>query len=104
MRDLRRIAQSPGEFEWRMELLAKMERINQRHDLFSRACVAELKKLNKEKLGIKQVNDRVIIELDARLKPVKSVAKTLGKGAIWVIERMLLLGFAYLGIKLGLKQ
>ncbi len=27
MRDLRRIAAAPGEFEWRMELLAKIERM-----------------------------------------------------------------------------
>lgn len=103
MRDLRRIAQSPGEFEWRMELLTKLERINQRHDLFARAVVAELKQLKEKKVDLTKLSKHVNIELDARMKPARNVAKQVGKAALWILERCLLLFFAYLGVRLGLK-
>jgi hypothetical protein len=104
MRDLRRIAQSPGEFEWRMELLAKLERYNQEHDLFVREAVKELKRLDKVKPGLTEVTARIQLELEEKLKPAKGVAKQLGKGALWVLERMALLGVAYIGVKLGLRH
>lgn len=104
MRDLRRIAQSPGEFEWRMELLAKLERINARHDLFVRAAVNELKRLDREKLGPIAVTKLVNKEIDERQKVSKGWMKRMERAAIWLLERAALLGFAYLGIKLGLKH
>lgn len=102
MRDLRRLAGLPGDFEFRMELLTKLERINQRHELFVRTAVRELKKLDREKMGLTQVNKRIIIELDDRLKPARNVGKRIVKGMLWVLERAMILFFAWLGIKLGL--
>jgi len=104
MRDLRRIAQSPGELEWRMELLTKLERINLRHELFTRATMTEFKRLHKEKTNLTQVTRAINIELDERLKPAKSVAKQIGKGAIWILERCALIAFAYMGVKLGINH
>lgn len=103
MRDLRRIAQSPGEFEWRVELLAKLERYNQEHDLFVREAVRELKRLDKVKLDLTEVTKWVRIELDERLKPAHSVLLGAKKTGLWLIERIALIGFTYLAIKLGLK-
>jgi hypothetical protein len=102
MRDLRALAALPSEFAWRMELLVKLERINQRHELFVRTAVRELKKLEKEKMGLTQVSKRITIELDERLKPARNIGKRIGKGVLWVLERAMILFFAWLGIKLGL--
>lgn len=40
MRHLRRIAQSPGELEWRMELLAAIDRMRTSNDLAFRSILA----------------------------------------------------------------
>lgn len=104
MRNLRRIASSPGEFEWRMELLTKLERSDQRHDLFARAVLAELKRLNDKKVDLTKLSKHVNIELDARMKPAKNVAKQVGKAVGWTVERIALpLFLAYLVLTLGLK-
>jgi hypothetical protein len=104
MRNLRNIAQSPGELAWRMELLATLERHRMGHEIFTRAVLAELKRIKKDQVGPVKITEIVRTELTERLAQTTKDAGRVWTVFVWLAEKAAIIGGTYLAIWVGLKK
>jgi hypothetical protein len=101
---LRAIAANSGELEWRIELLAKLQRITEQQELFTRAVVGELKRLKAAQVGPVRITEIVRTELSEKLKVTNVKVNQIWKVGVWLAERAALGGLTYLAIWLGMRK
>jgi hypothetical protein len=104
MRGLRNIAQAPGELQWRLELLAKLERMTMKQELFTRAVLGELKRLKEQQIKPGKITDIVRAELDEKTRQTDKDVSRLWNASVWLLEKAAIIGGTYFAIWLGLKK
>lgn len=104
MRNLRNIAQAPGELQWRMELLATLERQRMQQELFMRSALGELKRLRKAQIGPIRITEIVRTELNEKIKDTTKDVNRMWKASMWLLEKAAIIGGTYIAIWMGLKK
>lgn len=96
MRRLRSIAQSPGELQWRLELLSTLERMRVTQEVSNRGILQMLHRVRKDVSHITPMKlaELVNAQLEEKLKPRDRDVNRLWKGAIWILERAATVGIA----------
>jgi hypothetical protein len=105
MRNLRTIAQTPGELQWRMELLATLERMRVTQEVSSRALVQSMTRLRKDisHLSPTKLAELVNAQLAEKLEPRDKDVNRLWKASIWLLERAATIGIGVVCTLIGLK-
>lgn len=103
MRRLRTIAQSPGELEWRLELLSTLDRMRVQQEVTNRGILQVMGRLRKDvsHLTPMKLAELMNAQIDQKLKPTQKDVNRLWKGSMWVIERAATIGIAlFIGMKI----
>lgn len=106
MRHLRAIAQSPGELQWRMELVAAIDRIRVQHEVSNRGVLQLLARLRKDvsHLTPTKLAELVNAQLEEKLKPIEKDQGRLWKASMWILEKAAIIGGTYFALWLGMKR
>lgn len=106
MRHLRAIAQAPGELQFRLELVAALDRIRVQHEVSTKGIVQTLNRLTKEVRHIspEKLASLVNAQLQEKLKPIQKDQGRLWKASMWLLEKALIIGGTYFAIWLGMKK
>jgi hypothetical protein len=99
------MAQSPGEFAWRMELLATLERQRIQNEVGIRAVLQELARVKKAQWEPEKLVKMIKAQVAEGLKPDESDFKTsvLWKAGIWFLEKGATIGIGVVCTLIGLK-
>ncbi len=105
MRRLRVLAQSPGELQWRMELLATMDRMRIQSQVSTRAILQSQKAIEKSLSHLTPTRLTALVnrELEEKLKPRDRDVNRLWKASIWILEKAATIGIGVVCTLLGLK-
>src|ERR1700722_1240128 len=105
MRRLRTIAQSPGELQWRLELLSTLERMRVTQQVANRGILQMLHRTRKDvsHLTPMKLAELVNAQIGEKLKASDRDANRLWKAAIWLLERAATVGIAVFCTWIGLK-
>jgi hypothetical protein len=105
MRRLRTIAQAPGELQWRLELVAALDRVRLQQEISNRGILQMLKRLQRDVSHITPVKlaELVNAQIDEKLKPRDKDVNRLWRGAVWLLERIATIGIGVVCTLIGLK-
>jgi hypothetical protein len=105
MRRLRTIAQTPGELQWRLELLSTLERMRLQQEVTSRGILQMLGRLRKDVSHITPMKlaELVNAQIEEKLKPRDRDVNRLWKAAIWLLEKAATIGLGVVCTLIGLK-
>lgn len=90
MRQLRQIAQAPGELQWRLELLSTLERMRVTQEVQNRGVIQLLTRMRKESEHLKPIKlaEMMNAQIDEKMKPLNKDVSRLWKAGIWIIEHL----------------
>lgn len=105
MRRLRTIAQSPGELEWRLELLSTLDRMRVQQEVTNRGILQMLAKVRKDVSHITPMKlaELVNVQIEEKLKPRDRDVNRLWKASIWLLEKVATVGIGVACTLIGLK-
>lgn len=109
MRRLRIIAQSPGELQWRLELLSTLERMRVTSEVSTSSILQNQRKLHKaiEHLSPVRLAQFVNTQIEEKLKPREQLRERfidrLWKHGAWLLEKLLTIGIAVACMHFGIK-
>lgn len=105
MRRLRTIAQSPGELQWRVELLASLERMRVQQEVSNRGILQMLARMQKDvaHLTLTKIAEIVNTQIDEKLKPRDREVNLLWQAGVWLLEKAATIGIGVVCTLLGLK-
>lgn len=105
MRHLRTIAQSPGELQWRLELLATLDRMRVQQEVSNKGILQLLARLRKDvaHLTPTKLAELVNAQFDEKLKPITKDQGRLWKASIWLLEKFATIGIGVVCTLIGLK-
>lgn len=90
MRRLRTIAQSPGELQWRLELLSTLDRMRVQQEVSNRGILQLLARLRKDVsyLTPTKLAELMNAQIEEKLKPLNKDVGRMWKAGIWIIEHL----------------
>lgn len=109
MRRLRTIAQSPGELQWRLELLSTLERMRMQSEVSMSSILQNQRKMQKVLDDLTPMELAKIInrQIDQKLKPRQEIRERfigrLWKHGAWLLEKLLTIGIAVACMHFGIK-
>lgn len=105
MRHLRTIAQSPGELQWRLELLATLDRMRVQQEVSNKGIIQLLTRMQKgvAHLTPTKLAELVNAQITEKLKPRDRDVNRLWKGAMWLLEKALTIGIGVVCTLIGFK-
>lgn len=105
MRRLRTIAQTPGELQWRLELLATLERMRVTQEVSNRGILQMLHRVRKDVSHITPMKlaELMNAQIDEKLKPRDRDVNRLWKASTWLLEKAATIGIGVLCTLIGLK-
>lgn len=105
MRHLRNIAQAPGELQWRLELLATLDRMRVQQEVSTRGILGMLAKVRKDVSHIspEKLAHLVNAQIEEKLAPRDRDVNRLWKASTWFLEKMATVGIGVIVTLLGLK-
>jgi hypothetical protein len=105
MRRLRTIAQSPGELQWRMELLSTLERMRIQQEVSINSVVSAINKMRKDISHITptKLAELVNAQIEEKLKPRDKDVNRLWKAAMWLLEKGATIAIGVICTLIGLK-
>jgi hypothetical protein len=105
IRRLRTIAQSPGELQWRLELVAALDRVRLQQEVSNRGILQMLKQVRKDVSHVTPVRlaELVNAQLEEKLKPRDKDVHRLWKASIWILEKLATIGIGVVCTLIGLK-
>jgi hypothetical protein len=105
MRRLRTIAQSPGELQWRLELLSTLDRMRVQQEVTNRGIVQMLTRIRKDVSHITPMKlaELMNAQIEEKLKPRDKDINRLWKAAIWILEKSATVGIGVVCTLIGLK-
>ena len=106
MRHLRTIAQSPGELQWRLELLATLDRMRVQSEVSNKGIIQMLARLRKDvsHLTPTKLAELVNAQFDEKIKDTSKDVNRMWKASMWLLEKAAIIGGTYLAIWVGLKK
>ncbi len=105
MRRLRTIAQSPGELQWRLELLSTLERMRLQAEVTAASILQNQRQMQKAISHITPVELAKLVnaQIAEKLAPRDQDINRLWKASIWLLERAATIGIGVACTLLGLK-
>lgn len=105
MRRLRIIAQSPGELQWRLDLIATLERMRIQQEVSASSIIQNQRRLETAIKHLTPVKLAALVnaQIDEKLKPRDRDVNRLWKAGVWILEKILTLGLGVAATLLGLK-
>lgn len=105
MRHLRAIAQAPGELQFRLELVAAIDRIRVQQEVSTKGIVQMLNRVRKDVSHITptKLAELVNAQLEEKLKPIQKDQGRLWKASMWLLEKAATIGIGVVMTLLGLK-
>lgn len=105
MRHLRNIAQSPGELQWRLELLATLDRMRVQNEVSTKGILQMLSRVRKDVSHITptKLAELVNAQLEEKLKPIQKDQGRLWKASVWLLEKVGTIGIGVVCTLIGLK-
>lgn len=105
MRRLRRIAQSPGELEWRLELLDSLQRMRVQQEVSNRGILQMLHKVRKDvsHLTPMKLAELMNAQIDQKNKPRDRDVNRMWKAGVWLLEKAATIGIAVACMRVGIK-
>lgn len=90
MRQLRQIAQAPGELQWRLELLSTLERMRVTQEVQHRGVIQLLTRMRKEvsHLSPTKLAELMNAQIEEKIKPLNKDVGRLWKAGIWIVEHL----------------
>jgi hypothetical protein len=83
MRHLRTIAQTPGELQWRMELLATLDRLRTQHEVAVRGILQTLQRLEKKTVGRAEIAEIANTQIHQHRRDTESVKWRATSKVLW---------------------
>lgn len=89
MRRLRTLSQAPGELQWRLELLATMERMRVQQEVTNRNILQLLTKVRKDvsHLTPTKLAELMNAQIAEQMKPRDKDLGRLWKAGVWILEK-----------------
>jgi hypothetical protein len=89
MRQLRQIAQAPGELQWRLELLSTLERMRVTQEVSNRGILQMLGKVRRDvaHLTPTKLAELMNAQIEEKMKPRDKDVNRLWKAAVWLLEK-----------------
>lgn len=105
MRRLRVIAQSPGELQWRLELLSTLERMRVTSEVTSNSILQNQRTMQKTiaHLTPMKLAELVNAQIEEKLKPRDRDVNRLWKGSVWLLEKAATIGIGVICTLVGIK-
>jgi hypothetical protein len=105
MRHLRTLAQAPGELQWRLELLATLERMRVQQEVSNRGILQMLGRVRKDvsHLTPTKLAELINAQFDEKIKPRDKEVGRLWKASIWLLEKAATIGIGVVCTLIGLK-
>jgi len=105
MRRLRTIAQTPGELEWRLELLSVLKDMRVQAEVSTRGILQSQARLAREISHITptKLAELVNAQVEEKLKPRDRDVSRLWKASIWLLEKAATIGIGVACTLIGLK-
>lgn len=105
MRRLRTIAQSPGELQWRLELLSTLERMRVTAEVSTASILQNQRKMHEtlEHLTPTRLAKLVNAQIEEKLKPRDRDVGRLWKAGIWLLEKAATIGIGVVCTLIGIK-
>lgn len=105
MRRLRAIAQTNGEFEWRMELLAKLESMRVQQEVSTKGVLQILRRMRRETRHLTPIKLAQLVnaQIEEKLKPRDRDVNRLWKAGVWLLEKAATIGIGVACTLIGLK-
>ena len=105
MRHLRTIAQSPGELQWRLELLATLDRMRVQSEVSNKGIIQLLARLRKDVAHLTPIKlaELVNAQIEEKSKSRDQDVNRLWKASIWLLEKFATIGIGVACTLIGLK-
>jgi predicted XRE-type DNA-binding protein len=105
MRHLRAIAQAPGELQFRLELVAAIDRIRVQQEVSTKGIVQMLNRVRKDVSHITptKLAELVNAQLEEKLKPRDRDVNRMWKASIWLLEKAATIGIGVVMTLIGLR-
>jgi hypothetical protein len=105
MRRLRTIAQSPGELQWRLELVSTLERMRVQAEVSTRSILQTQNRIRREisHLTPSKLAALMNAQLEEKLKPRDRDVNRLWKAGVWLLEKMMTIGISVVCTLIGLR-
>lgn len=105
MRRLLALAQSPGELQWRLELLETLRGMRVQSEVSTKGILQMLARLRKDVSHITPVKlaELVNAQLEEKLKPLEKEQGRMWKASIWLLEKAATIGIGVVCTLIGLK-
>jgi hypothetical protein len=106
IRHLRQIAQAPGELQWRLELVATIDRMRVQQEVSTRGILQSLKSIRKDvsHLTPTRLAELMNAQIAEKMKPRDRDMNRLWKAAVWVLEKFVTIALGGLLMYIGLKK
>jgi hypothetical protein len=105
MRRLLALAQSPGELQWRLELLETLRGMRVQSEVSTKGILQMLARLRKDMshLTPTKLAELVNAQLEEKLKPIQKDQGRLWKASMWLLEKTATIGIGVVCTLIGLK-
>ena len=105
MRRLLSLAQSPGELQWRLELLETLRGMRVQSEVSTKGILQMLSRLRKDVSHITptKLAELVNAQLEEKLKPRDREVNRLWKAGVWLLEKAMTVGIGVICTLIGLK-
>lgn len=105
MRNLRAIAQTPGELQWRLELLSTLERMRVTAEVTSNSILQNQRQMQKTMAHLTPMKlaELMNAQIEEKMKPRDLDVNRLWKAGIWVLEKGATIGIGVVCTLIGLR-
>jgi predicted DNA-binding transcriptional regulator len=105
MRRLLSLAQSPGELQWRLELLDTLRSMRVQQEVYNKGILQMLGKVRKDvsHLTPTKIAELVNAQITEKLKPLEKEQSRMWKASMWLLEKAATIGIGVMCTLIGLK-
>lgn len=106
MRNLRAIAQTPGELQWRLELLSTLERMRVTAEVTSNSILQNQRQMQKTMTHLTPMKlaELMNAQIEEKMKPRDRDVNRLWKSGVWLLEKAATVGITVVVTLIGLRS
>lgn len=106
MRNLRAIAQTPGELQWRLELLSTLERMRVTAEVTSNSILQNQRQMQKTMAHLTPMKlaELMNAQIEEKLKPRDRDVNRLWKSGVWLLEKAATVSITVVVTMIGLRS
>lgn len=106
MRRLRVIAQTPGELQWRLELLSTLERMRVTAEVTANSILQNQRNMQKvmAHLTPMKLAELMNAQIDEKMKPRDKDMNRMWKSGVWLLEKAATIGITVAVTMIGLRS